>query len=57
LRRGFGQAVEKVTKALLLAQGIVAGIEHRFEELFKRVTLVTQPWVVIVRATQTFSGV
>ena len=30
------QAVEKVTKALLLAQGIEAGIEHRLEELFKR---------------------
>jgi HEPN domain-containing protein len=25
------QAVEKVTKALLLAQGIEAGIEHRLE--------------------------
>jgi HEPN domain-containing protein len=30
------QAVEKVTKALLLARGIEAGIEHRLEELFKR---------------------
>jgi HEPN domain-containing protein len=30
------QAIEKITKALLLAQGIEAGIEHRFEELFKR---------------------
>src|SRR5882762_8944423 len=30
------QAVEKVTKALLLALGIEAGIEHRLEELFKR---------------------
>ncbi len=30
------QAVEKVTKALLLARGIEAGIEHRFEELFHR---------------------
>lgn len=30
------QAIEKVTKALLLARGIEAGIEHRFEELFKR---------------------
>ena len=30
------QAVEKITKALLLAQGIEAGIEHRLEELFKR---------------------
>lgn len=30
------QAVEKVTKALLLARGIEGGIEHRLEELFKR---------------------
>lgn len=30
------QAVEKITKALLLALGIEAGIEHRLEELFKR---------------------
>ena len=30
------QAVEKLTKALLLARGIEAGIEHRLEELFKR---------------------
>ena len=30
------QAVEKITRALLLARGIEAGIEHRLEELFKR---------------------
>jgi HEPN domain-containing protein len=30
------QAVEKLTKAALLAKGIEAGIEHRFEELVKR---------------------
>jgi HEPN domain-containing protein len=30
------QAVEKITKALLLARGIEAGVEHRLEELFKR---------------------
>jgi HEPN domain-containing protein len=30
------QAVEKLTKAILLAKGIEAGIEHRLEELFKR---------------------
>jgi len=30
------QAIEKITKALLLAQGVEAGIEHRLEELFKR---------------------
>lgn len=30
------QAVEKITKALLLVRGIEAGIEHRLEELFKR---------------------
>jgi len=30
------QAVEKITKALLLARGIEGGIEHRLEELFKR---------------------
>ncbi len=30
------QAVEKLTKAALLAKGIEAGIEHRLEELFKR---------------------
>jgi HEPN domain-containing protein len=30
------QAIEKITKALLLARGIEAGIEHRLEELFKR---------------------
>ncbi|HEX8111200.1 MAG TPA: HEPN domain-containing protein [Kofleriaceae bacterium] len=30
------QSVEKVTKALLLARGIEAGIEHRLEELCKR---------------------
>lgn len=30
------QAVEKMTKALLLARGIEAGIEHRLEELFQR---------------------
>src|SRR5258708_1281226 len=29
------QAVEKITEALLRAQGIEAGIEHRLEELFK----------------------
>jgi HEPN domain-containing protein len=27
------QSVEKVTKALLLARGVEAGIEHRLEEL------------------------
>jgi len=32
------QAVEKLTKGALLAKGIEAGIEHRFEELFKRFT-------------------
>jgi HEPN domain-containing protein len=30
------QAVEKIVKALLLAKGIEAGIEHRLEELLKR---------------------
>lgn len=30
------QSVEKVTKVLLLARGIEAGIEHRLEELCKR---------------------
>ncbi|HWO24336.1 MAG TPA: HEPN domain-containing protein [Kofleriaceae bacterium] len=30
------QAVEKLTKAVLLAKGIEAGIEHRLEELLKR---------------------
>lgn len=30
------QAIEKITKALLLTRGIEAGIEHRLEELFKR---------------------
>jgi len=30
------QAVEQITKALLLSRGIEAGIEHRLEELFKR---------------------
>lgn len=30
------QSVEKVTKALLLARGIEAGIEHRLEELYRR---------------------
>lgn len=30
------QALEKLTKALLLAKGIEAGIEHRLEELLKR---------------------
>jgi len=30
------QCVEKVTKALLLARGIEAGIEHRLEELCRR---------------------
>lgn len=30
------QAVEKITKALLLALGVEAGIEHRLEELFMR---------------------
>ena len=30
------QAIEKLTKALLLAEGVEAGIEHRLEELFKR---------------------
>jgi HEPN domain-containing protein len=30
------QAIEKLTKALLLAGGVEAGIEHRLEELFKR---------------------
>jgi HEPN domain-containing protein len=30
------QAVEKLTKALLLARGIEAGVEHRLEELHCR---------------------
>ena len=30
------QAVEKITKALLLARGVEAGIEHRLEELSRR---------------------
>jgi HEPN domain-containing protein len=30
------QAIEKITKALLLVRGIEAGIEHRLEELFIR---------------------
>lgn len=30
------QAVEKIVKALLLAKGIEAGVEHRLEELLKR---------------------
>ena len=30
------QAVEKIAKAVLLALGVEAGIEHRLEELFKR---------------------
>jgi HEPN domain-containing protein len=30
------QALEKIVKALLLAKGIEAGIEHRLEELLKR---------------------
>jgi HEPN domain-containing protein len=30
------QAIEKITKALLLARGIEAGIEHRLEELSRR---------------------
>ena len=30
------QAVEKVTKALLLVRGVEGGIEHRLEELLKR---------------------
>jgi HEPN domain-containing protein len=30
------QSVEKITKALLLARGIEAGIEHRLEELYRR---------------------
>lgn len=30
------QSIEKVTKALLLARGVEAGIEHRLEELCKR---------------------
>jgi HEPN domain-containing protein len=30
------QALEKVVKAVLLAKGIEAGIEHRLEELLKR---------------------
>jgi hypothetical protein len=30
------QAIEKITKGLLIARGIEAGIEHRLEELFKR---------------------
>jgi HEPN domain-containing protein len=30
------QSIEKITKALLLARSIEAGIEHRLEELFKR---------------------
>jgi HEPN domain-containing protein len=30
------QSIEKVTKALLLARGVEAGIEHRIEELCER---------------------
>jgi HEPN domain-containing protein len=37
------QAIEKLTKALLLAEGIEAGIEHRLEELFKRFA-ADDPW-------------
>lgn len=37
------QAVEKLTKAVLLAKGIEAGIEHRLEELFKRL-VESDPW-------------
>jgi HEPN domain-containing protein len=37
------QALEKLTKALLLAKGIEAGIEHRLEELFKRFA-ADDPW-------------
>lgn len=38
------QAVEKLTKSVLLTKGIEAGIEHRLEELFKRLT-EGDPWL------------
>jgi HEPN domain-containing protein len=37
------QAIENVVKSLLLAKAIEAGIEHRLEELIKRLA-VEDPW-------------
>lgn len=45
------QAVEKITKALLLARGIEAGIEHRLEELFKRFPSTTNGLLACYRSS------
>lgn len=42
------QSLEKVTKALLLARGVEAGIEHRLEELCRRFA-AGDPWLERLR--------
>ena len=49
------QAVEKLTKAVLLAKGIEAGIEHRLEELFKRFA-EGDPWPARLHPLASYSA-
>jgi HEPN domain-containing protein len=49
------QAVEKLTKAALLANGIEAGIEHRLEELFKRFA-EGDPWPARLHPLASYSA-
>ena len=49
------QAIEKLTKALLLAKGVEAGIEHRLEELFKRFA-AEDPWPARLRPVAGYSA-
>jgi HEPN domain-containing protein len=49
------QAFEKVAKALLLAKGIEAGIEHRLEELLKRFA-EGDPWPVRLQPLASYSA-
>jgi HEPN domain-containing protein len=49
------QAIEKVAKALLLAKGIEAGIEHRLEELLKRFA-PDDPWPARLQPLVSYSA-
>lgn len=49
------QAVEKIVKALLLAKGIEAGIDHRLEELVKRFQPEDE-WVARIRPLISYSA-
>ena len=49
------QAVEKIVKALLLARGIEAGLEHRLEELLKRIP-PGDPWLARIGPLVSYSA-